>query len=92
MSKEKEIPYCGVWFEIVSVTSFKKSLLLASLEPGSGSGSLIYMHVGIPSDLLKGAVRGRQPVFDVHVNEAPNGMCGLPEMRKICHLCLIQIQ
>lgn len=51
------------------------------------------MHVGIPSDLLKGAVRGSQPASDVHANEAPQmGWCRLPEMQKICHLCLIQIQ
>lgn len=88
----KKKTYCGVWFETVAVTSFKKSLLFASLDQGSSNGSFIYMHVGIPSDLLKGTVRGSQTASDVHVNEAPRVGCRLPEMRKICHPRLIQIQ
>jgi hypothetical protein len=81
-SKKKNNPYCGVWFEIVTVTSFKKSLLFASLEQGSGEGSFIYMHVGIPSDLLKGTVRGSQTASDMHINEAPKVGCKLLERHR----------
>lgn len=37
------------------------------------------MHVGIPSDLFKGTVRGSQTASDVHVNEAPKVGCRLLE-------------
>ena len=50
------------------------------------------MHVVIPSDPLKGTVRGSQPAPDVHVNEAPQVGCRFLEMGKIHLLYLIQIQ
>lgn len=42
------------------------------------------MHVGIPPDLLKGTVQGRQTALVVHVNEAPKVGCRLLERQKIC--------
>jgi hypothetical protein len=71
LAKEKKIFFCGVWLEIVTVTSSGQSLLFASSEQGSCEGSFIDMHVGIPQDLLKGTVQGSQTALDVHANEAP---------------------
>lgn len=50
----KKIPYCRVWLEIVAVTSFKKSLLFASLERGLG---LCELHLHACGDPIGSAQR-----------------------------------
>lgn len=82
--QQEKNPSCGVWLEIVTVTSSRQSFLFASSEKGSAEGSFIDMHVGIPPDLLKGTVQGRQTALVVHVNEAPKVGCRLLERQKIC--------